>query len=236
MLLLILVPNAPLIRSPIVKALKTVVVSIIPQNITVRVGQPFTLNVTYGDLTSSYVGDEVTGCQFTITWNASILQAASMKEIALHAATPESDWGNIWCLKHVVSNGFVNYAYCWLDNIRAKNNSYAPLKGNGTWASITFVSKISGTTDLSFSNLELATCCGVNQIGVGGNVTVINIVAGDINQDKIVDFFDAGVLSSAFGCGPDDIRWNSVADINGDNIVDIYDAIILSANYGRKTS
>jgi nitroreductase len=57
---------------------------------------------------------------------------------------------------------------------------------------------------------------------------------GDINNDGIVDIFDAIILSLAFDSTPSSPRWNLAADINKDGIVDIYDAIILAEHFGKK--
>ena len=235
-LLLISMPIPPLMNSPSVKAFWIVVVHVVPGNMTVRLRQPFCVNITFDDLPyDAYNG--VTGCEFNVTWNASILQGISMKEIAFHAGTPQSEWGNIWDLKNDVSNGSVLYAHCWQDLQRAINLSYAPLKGSGSWASITFESKNPGETELHFSMLRIGSMTSDMIVGSGidGNVSVVNILAGDINQDKTVNSLDAIVLSAAFGSVPYNSHWNSDADINGDNIVDIYDALILSHNYGRNT-
>jgi hypothetical protein len=61
------------------------------------------------------------------------------------------------------------------------------------------------------------------------------LVRGDINNDGVVDIFDAIMLSAAWNSMPGSPKWNSNADINNDNIVDIYDAIILANNFGKTT-
>jgi hypothetical protein len=60
------------------------------------------------------------------------------------------------------------------------------------------------------------------------------LVRGDINNDGIVDIFDAIMLSAAWNSVPSSPQWNPNADLNNDNIVDIFDAIILSKDFGRK--
>jgi nitroreductase len=61
------------------------------------------------------------------------------------------------------------------------------------------------------------------------------LVRGDINNDGVVDIFDAIMLSAAWNSMPGSPKWNPNADINSDNIVDIYDAIILANNFGKTT-
>lgn len=62
------------------------------------------------------------------------------------------------------------------------------------------------------------------------------ILIGDINDDGVVDIFDAILLSVAFGSTPGQPNWNSGADLNGDNIVDIFDAIIFSVHFGEEAA
>jgi parallel beta-helix repeat protein len=59
-------------------------------------------------------------------------------------------------------------------------------------------------------------------------------IAGDINDDRIVDIYDAILLANAYNAKPTSPNWNPNADINGDNIVDIFDAILLANNYGKR--
>lgn len=219
--------------SPIPKAYEVVIVSVVPENIIVKLGQPFTVNVTFDNLPySTYNG--VGGCEFNLTWNASILRATLMQERAFHAATPPTEWWNIWSIENEVTSGYALYVYCWKDSERAVNYSYAPLKGNGSWATITFTSLFPGETDLHFSRLIIGSMTEeILGSGVDGKISVTNILAGDHNQDGTVNSTDAGILSTAFGASPNAANWNSIADINGDNVVDICDAIILAGNYGK---
>jgi parallel beta-helix repeat protein len=63
--------------------------------------------------------------------------------------------------------------------------------------------------------------------------TLIAPLFGDINEDGVVDIFDAIKLATAFGSTPATPKWNPEADINKDGVVDIFDAIILSNNFGK---
>jgi hypothetical protein len=72
-----------------------------------------------------------------------------------------------------------------------------------------------------------ATCTGLVH---DADPTVLNdltLLAGDINDDDIVDVTDAVGIGSAFG-GAD-----PVADLNADGIVDVLDLILMSANFGQ---
>jgi hypothetical protein len=68
------------------------------------------------------------------------------------------------------------------------------------------------------------------------NITIqfAPLLLGDINDDGIVDIYDAILLAVAFGSEPSADNWNPNADINGDEIVDIYDAIILAIHFGEE--
>ena len=233
LLLLTCVQGSFFASSPTVKTPETVTVRVLPENVTVKLGQPFSVNITFENLPYG-PNDGVIGFQFELNWNSSILRGISMQEIAFHTATPQTDWGNIWSLGNVVSNGFVAYAYTWQDADRASSQGYAPLKGNGSWASVTLVSVLPGETDLHLSNLTIGSISfPIDGIGVDGKVSVAKMLAGDINQDGTVNPVDAGVLSAAFGSAPHDSNWNLNADINNDSVVDILDVIILANNFGR---
>jgi rhodanese-related sulfurtransferase len=64
-------------------------------------------------------------------------------------------------------------------------------------------------------------------------VTMHQLLQGDINQDFIVDLYDAIILAGAYNSSPSNPNWNSSADLNSDNVVDIYDAITLANNFGK---
>jgi outer membrane biosynthesis protein TonB len=58
----------------------------------------------------------------------------------------------------------------------------------------------------------------------------VTLLAGDINDDDLVDIADATIIGTSFGqTGP-----NIPADITQDEIVDIFDIVLGSVNYGEK--
>jgi len=213
---------------------ETITMRVLPANVTVKLGQPFSVNVTFENIPNTMPYNGVTGCEFDLTWNSSILRGVSIQDIAFHTAAT-NDSSNIWGIKSEVSNGSASYVYTWQDLQRAIDYGYTPFLGNGTWASITFVSVESGETDLHLSSIELGTISSEPIVGVGvdGKVFVAKILAGDIDQDGTVNSVDAGLLSAAFGSTPLDSNWNPNADINNDGVVDIFDAVILASNFGR---
>ena len=236
LLLLTCFPSAFFTSSRSVKAAyedETVTMRVLPVNVTVKLGQPFSVNVTFENILNTMPDNGVVGCEFNLTWNSSILTGVSMQDIAFHAAAQNDSW-NIWGIKNEISIGSAHYAYTWKDDGRALSQGYTPFIGNGTWASITFVSVGSGETDLHLSSIVLGSMTLlIVGVGVDGKVSVAKMFAGDINQDGTVNSVDAGVLSAAFGSALHDSDWNPNADINNDGVVDILDAIILANNFGR---
>ena len=75
---------------------------------------------------------------------------------------------------------------------------------------------------------------GEANISEGEMTYTPQILLADLNDDGIVDIYDAIILANAFGSEPSYPNWNVNADINADNIVDIYDAIILATHFGEE--
>ena len=58
-------------------------------------------------------------------------------------------------------------------------------------------------------------------------------LAGDLNEDNIVNMQDVIVVLDAFGSYPSHPRWNPIADTNSDGRVDMEDIIIVLTNFGQ---
>jgi hypothetical protein len=56
---------------------------------------------------------------------------------------------------------------------------------------------------------------------------------GDINNDGVVDLYDAVVLADSAGSYEGHPRWNPDADLDRNKYIDIFDAVILSSNSGK---
>lgn len=56
---------------------------------------------------------------------------------------------------------------------------------------------------------------------------------GDLNNDNLVDIFDAILLANVFGTNSNSTNWNPYADLNGDGLIDILDAIEFGQYYGE---
>jgi hypothetical protein len=75
---------------------------------------------------------------------------------------------------------------------------------------------------------------GDGQLNTKRSILVVEgTLPGDINDDDIVDIFDAILLANAYNSIQSDPNWNFAADLNSDNAVDIYDAIILANNFNQ---
>lgn len=58
-------------------------------------------------------------------------------------------------------------------------------------------------------------------------------LAGDINDDGIVNIQDIVIVALAFGSRPGDHNWNPIADLNQDGIVNIVDIVMVAIHFGE---
>ena len=58
-------------------------------------------------------------------------------------------------------------------------------------------------------------------------------LAGDLNNDGIVDIYDVVMVANAFGSKPGDPNWNPVADLVQDGTIDIFDVVVVAKNFGK---
>jgi len=58
--------------------------------------------------------------------------------------------------------------------------------------------------------------------------------SSDLNDDYVIDIYDALILSGAFSARRGEAFWMENADINNDGVVDIFDALRLGSKYGQK--
>ena len=83
--------------------------------------------------------------------------------------------------------------------------------------------------ELSNENRRVA----VNSLPGPATVHLVAELAGDANQDNIVDHLDLAILGSAYGSLRAESGFDPRGDINGDGIVDFRDLAISGANYGN---
>ena len=75
-----------------------------------------------------------------------------------------------------------------------------------------------------------AVCSEVNVTAPQIVLSPVSLLAGDINDDDVVDIVDATIVGTSFGQTGSDVP----ADITLDEIVDIFDIVLVSVNYGEK--
>ena len=163
-----------MLDAPIVKAQGTALVfRVVPDALTVEVGQMFSVNITFEGIPAT---PGAVGFEFNLSWDGSILQGVSMQEVEFHTVTPQAEWDNIWSISLGVSNSSVFYACTWLDTERAFNDGYAPISGNGTLAIITLKSIGIGQTTLHFELAEAGDPPGnpIPNVTIDGSVAVVH--------------------------------------------------------------
>lgn len=80
----------------------------------------------------------------------------------------------------------------------------------------------------------LAETCPVNTTGANATNVRATLLAGDANDDNMVDVNDLAVLIEAFDATPSDPNWNGgTADFNCDSLVDVNDLALLIRNFDR---
>jgi len=98
----------------------------------------------------------VVGIQFKLIWNASLLNATSMKEVVFHETMPPGEVNaNLRQLKHITSEGYVEYNYTYVDTNRALTGGYAPISGDHIVAVVTFEVRDVGECMLHFNTTKL---------------------------------------------------------------------------------
>jgi hypothetical protein len=124
-----------------------------PENATVKKGAVFSIDVIIENMPVTH---GMTGVQFTVSWDPTVLDALNITEIMFHNVTPPSEWDNIWALTNEVNSSAVSYAYTWQDQSRAMDEGYSPISGNYTLATIELKALEVGSTTLHFSKVVVS--------------------------------------------------------------------------------
>ncbi len=72
-----------------------------------------------------------------------------------------------------------------------------------------------------------ALTAGINHVNMG------TVVAGDANNDEIIDVLDFSILASTYATSFTDLGWDPRADFNNSGAIDILDFSLLASNFGR---
>ncbi len=209
-----------------------------------RLNDSITINITVANITGLF------GLSFRMYFNSSLIRCTGFEENGFHVMTPISSWDNIWQVVKKIdnTNGYIEYAYTYIDVNRALSEGYVPI--NITTANFP-EGKLAAAT-LTFSIVKMSPPNGyvdcplhldyVKPSDIDGYAIVVNVLDGyykllspngDLNDDGIVDIFDAILFAGAFGAVPTNSNWNAKADMNSDDTIDIFDALILATNFGK---
>ena len=185
------------------------IVSLVPASVSVpAVGEQLTFNV---DITG---GENVAGYQFTLSFDPDALRFVSIRN---------EDYlpGDPFIVPPVVSDGDVTFA---ATSLTGENN------GDGTLASITFVSISSNPSTLGLSAVVLSDSTGaVSRPRVEGAAVVEEPgITGDVNRDGKVNIQDLVLVASWFG-----LRGEHAADVNKDGSVNIADLVLVARAFGN---
>jgi Cohesin domain len=134
--------------------------SIAAEPVKLYVDPPFVVNPSVFFNVSVKIDNVVDlgGVAWELSWDPTLLRAVNMTEVMFHEITPQSEWDNIWRLRHLIDNGIgkATYAYLTVDGSRALEGGYLPISGNHTIAIIGFQVRSVGNCNLSLANVILA--------------------------------------------------------------------------------
>lgn len=187
----------------------SIIVSLVPASVNIpAVGEQLTFNIDIAG------GENVAGYQFTLSFDPDALRFVSMRN---------EDYlpGNPFIIPPVVSDSDVTFA---ATSLTGENN------GDGTLASITFVSISYNPSILRLSDVALSDSAGaVSRPRVeGAEVVEEPGIIGDINRDGVVNIQDLVLVASWFG-----LRGEHAADVNEDGSVNIADLVLVARALGN---
>jgi len=205
-----------------------------PKEITVKVGETFTVDVNILDVSG------LQGLDFRLTYDTAILDGLKVEEGPFMASG-----GPTFVIKIEVEDKYTaTLGRVWVAAV-ILGDKWAD--GSGTLATVTFKAASPGETVLDLYS-ELVTCGPewIPHIDVNGYVVVSadpadpsdppdppvtqNPHNSDVNGDGIVDIYDVVIVATAFGSQSGNPNWNPVADLNEDTLVDIYDIVVVAKN------
>jgi len=200
------------------------IIYLAPSEISVAVGDVFTVNVTVTNVTDLYAW------QIKLFFDPTILNCTN-------AWYPD---GHVFAGKEIVSlepvidniEGFVLYGCCLLGEEENFN-------GNGTLCQIQFRGISRGNSSLEFAGPEETYLLNfdlneIPNVTYDGYVMVEGRLYCDLNSDGVVDIRDMAIFGLAFGSYPGHTRWNPAADIDGNGIINILDGVKIAKNFGKK--
>jgi len=185
-------------------------------NASLTSGSNFTVNVNIANASG------LAGLEFKLNFNISVLNANSIVNGSFipSSVMPTTEINN--------TDGYVRF------NVSLST----PLDGEGTVAIVEFqvmADSVRNST-LHLSDVSLVDSAGEPLLftTVDGSFTNIKALVGDLNEDGIVDIFDAMKAALIFGTFEGHPNFSSAADMDNNGKIDIFDFILLGANFGRR--
>ena len=172
------------------------------------IGESLTFSLNIAD------GENVAGYQATVTFDTSALRYVS-------SANGDYLPAGAFAVPAVVTRNAVTLAATSLAG---------ESKGDGTLAALTFEVVAVKASTLTLSDVILSDSAGVGSQPHVENGEVIEPpqLAGDVNQDGVVNIQDLVLVAGRFGQS----RQNS-ADVNGDGVVNIQDLVLVAGAFGN---
>lgn len=109
---------------------------------------------------------------------------------------------------------------------------------DGTYSGISLTGLTQGSTYTAYlkgtSTIVASSTFAMNPTGVTlNNGSAINLIAGDLNEDNVIDQADYDLAKSALGATPGSSKWNANFDLNSDGIINNLDLGIIQRNFGK---
>jgi hypothetical protein len=101
----------------------------------------------------------------------------------------------------------------------------------------TYTWRVKGPGGAPYTNSSPGFLANSGTVAVTGasytQVEMGTMLAGDANNDNLVDIIDFNILKGTFGLPAGQPDYDTTADFNGDNIVDVLDFNLLKGNFGH---
>jgi len=192
-------------------------IAISPTDYSAQIGEQFTLNVVVSNILNLF------GASFELQFDSKVLEVVEAKQ-----------------------GDFLGDDVIFFDISGKDAHSIAITRkagmegvdGSGTIASVTFVAKSTGATNIAINpaTMQLTDANGVNISGVEAKSAKIEVAEAtepwDVNRDGMVDILDLSMVGRYFGKADFPSEYNP--DVNGDGRVDILDLVLVGKNFGKE--
>jgi arabinogalactan endo-1,4-beta-galactosidase len=73
-------------------------------------------------------------------------------------------------------------------------------------------------------------------ISISTSSAPISLMAGDMNNNQVINMEDVIIIAKVFGCTTKDAQYNAAADLNNDGTINMSDIIMLAKNFGKTST